>query len=420
MIEFECHGGLIIDEMKLAENFTVKGGSGRIHGFVDLGPFTPEPEKTVACDHSLVILFQPLSGSWHQILGVFASRGNVKAPLLSKIILEATLLAENAGLRVDYVTCGDFPHLVKCIWNGFVKTGYKTPHGHVDVMPIKIAHELDKCATTLKFSGYNDHPTSAQFLTTVNCLAFYNLVKAPHSGNTAGGTLVSLVGPNEVANEVDNLIDAGKLEDASSVLDASTELTDRIYPQQTSDATLVYYLAGYVGRRKRFFGIVRSFKGDEDHPSITQFSQIYRLLLLYTPLKAAVKGNCSGPCDSVLVSLQDSLGSKAKAAAELKATVESKLHKKLECISSFPDENDTQDSSNGTVQDMVVYYLCGYVHRKMEKVTMCKDCLASLTSTPEEYASARTTRNGTHSDEILQRRLPTSSFKKPVFYSQGY
>lgn len=138
----------------------------------------------------------------------------------------------------------------------------------------------------------------------------------------------------------------------------------------------------------RFFGIVRCFKGDEDHPSITQFSQIYRLLSLYTPLKTAIKGNCTGPCDSVLVSFQDSLGSKAKAAAELKNTIESKLHKKLQCIISFPDENDTQDSSNCSVQDMVVYYLCGYVHRKMEKVTTCKDCLASLTSTPEEYAAA--------------------------------
>ncbi|KAL1477602.1 hypothetical protein MTO96_035607, partial [Rhipicephalus appendiculatus] len=97
---------------------------------------------------------------------------------------------------------------------------------------------------------------------------------------------------------------------------------------------------------ERFFGIVRCFKGDEDHPSITQFSQIYRLLSLYTPLKTAIKGNCTDPCDSVLVSFHDSLGSKAKAAAELKATIESKLHKKLQCIISFPDENDTQSSSN--------------------------------------------------------------------------
>lgn len=113
----------------------------------------------------------------------------MKAPLLSKIILEAVVLAENAGLRVDYVTSdgaswncamwhrfgvsgsasaikpsaphptdvkrrlffvSDFPHLVKCIRNGFIKNGYKTPDGHVDVGPIRIAHDLDKCATTLK------------------------------------------------------------------------------------------------------------------------------------------------------------------------------------------------------------------------------------------------------------------------------
>ncbi|KAH9375407.1 hypothetical protein HPB48_010753 [Haemaphysalis longicornis] len=40
-----------------------------------------------------------------QILGVFASRGNVKAAALSKVVLEATLLCEQAGLFVDGVTC---------------------------------------------------------------------------------------------------------------------------------------------------------------------------------------------------------------------------------------------------------------------------------------------------------------------------
>ncbi|KAH8020367.1 hypothetical protein HPB51_001000 [Rhipicephalus microplus] len=43
---------------------------------------------------------------------------------------------------------------------------------------------------------------------------------------------------------------------------------------------------------ERFFGIVRSFHGDDDHPTIIQFSQIYRLLSLFTPLRNAVKGNC--------------------------------------------------------------------------------------------------------------------------------
>lgn len=40
-----------------------------------------------------------------QILGVFASQSNVKADVLSKIVLEATLLCEQAGLHADGVTC---------------------------------------------------------------------------------------------------------------------------------------------------------------------------------------------------------------------------------------------------------------------------------------------------------------------------
>lgn len=68
-----------------------------------------------------------------QILGVFASRSNVKAAVLSKIVLEATLLCEQAGLFVDGVTCdaaswnrsmwklsgirGTFKHIAPCAGN---------------------------------------------------------------------------------------------------------------------------------------------------------------------------------------------------------------------------------------------------------------------------------------------------------------
>ncbi|KAH7978000.1 hypothetical protein HPB49_004134 [Dermacentor silvarum] len=151
------------------------------------------------------------------------------------------------------------------------------------------------------------------------------------------------------------------------ILIASRQTMESLRVTLLSVLDIIEELLAAGGTLYRFLGILRCFKGDEDHPSIPQFSQIYRLLSLYTPLKTAIKG---------------------KAAAELKTTIESKLHKKLQCIISFPDENDTQDSSNCSVQDMVVYYLWGYVHRKMQKVTTCKDCLASLTSTPEEYAAA--------------------------------
>ncbi|KAG0444770.1 hypothetical protein HPB47_013396 [Ixodes persulcatus] len=99
----KCHGGLVIDEMKLSECFSV-GSGGKVEGLVDLGKFTTQSDKHVPCDHGLVIMFQPLTVSWHQILGVFTSKGNVKAVLLSKIIVEAVMLGEQAGLKVDFVT----------------------------------------------------------------------------------------------------------------------------------------------------------------------------------------------------------------------------------------------------------------------------------------------------------------------------
>ncbi|KAH7973684.1 hypothetical protein HPB49_003898 [Dermacentor silvarum] len=69
-----------------------------------------------------------------------------------------------------------------------------------------------------QFCGCNDHPTSAQFLTAVNCLCFYNLIKAPDTGNYAGRTRMSFVGTNELASQVDTIVDSGKLDEASNTL----------------------------------------------------------------------------------------------------------------------------------------------------------------------------------------------------------
>ncbi|KAH9360820.1 hypothetical protein HPB48_022156 [Haemaphysalis longicornis] len=55
------------------------------------------------CEHGLVVLFQPFSGQFQQILGDFDSHSNVKAGVLSKIVLDATLAAEEAGMFVDFV-----------------------------------------------------------------------------------------------------------------------------------------------------------------------------------------------------------------------------------------------------------------------------------------------------------------------------
>lgn len=169
MSEFQCHGGILIDEMKLSENFQVKS-TGQIDGFVDLGPFTPESERQLPCNHGMVIMFAPLVGKWTQILGVFATSSNVNGNLLAKILVEAVVIAEKAGLFVDFISCdgatwnrkmwrqfgigasskkiqcsadhpvdskrrlyfiSDFPHLIKCLRNKYVQQGFNTPEGRV-------------------------------------------------------------------------------------------------------------------------------------------------------------------------------------------------------------------------------------------------------------------------------------------------
>lgn len=56
-----CHGGIVFDEIKLSEN-SVKA-SGKLSGFVDLGPFSEDYDSTVS-DHGFVVMYQPFQGKW--------------------------------------------------------------------------------------------------------------------------------------------------------------------------------------------------------------------------------------------------------------------------------------------------------------------------------------------------------------------
>lgn len=103
MEEYACHGGIIVDEMHLSEHLSVTT-AGHIDGFVDLGNFTSSKDKHTPCDHGMVLIFVPFIGKWTQILAAFATRGNVNGGTLTKIMLEAIILAEKAGLKVDFIT----------------------------------------------------------------------------------------------------------------------------------------------------------------------------------------------------------------------------------------------------------------------------------------------------------------------------
>ncbi|KAG0426598.1 hypothetical protein HPB47_026302 [Ixodes persulcatus] len=163
------HGGILIDEIKLSENFIKVDHNGKVAGFVDLGDFTSSEMSSVPADHGFV-LFQPFKGKWRQVVGVFESRGNVKTAMLAWIIVEAVILAESASLLMDFVTtdaaswnrimwhifeisgtakkvvcktvhptdparhlhfASDFPHLTKNVRNNALQHLFKTPEGEV-------------------------------------------------------------------------------------------------------------------------------------------------------------------------------------------------------------------------------------------------------------------------------------------------
>ncbi|KAL1414246.1 hypothetical protein MTO96_007611 [Rhipicephalus appendiculatus] len=103
MNNFSCHVGLMVDKMKVSEHLSMTTTS-RLEEFVDLGPFTSAEDKHAVCDHGMVIIFVAFVGKWTEILGAFATRGNVEGSLVVKIMVEAVILAEKAGLRVGFIT----------------------------------------------------------------------------------------------------------------------------------------------------------------------------------------------------------------------------------------------------------------------------------------------------------------------------
>lgn len=127
-------GGLIIDEMKLTERFEARN-CGQIGGFVDIGPYTPTNLNSTLCNHGLVIIYQPFVGKWRQILEVFATSNNISGNLLSKLVIEATVLCENSGLFVDSVTC-DAASWNRCMWKRF---GISASSNHINN---KMYHQL--------------------------------------------------------------------------------------------------------------------------------------------------------------------------------------------------------------------------------------------------------------------------------------
>ncbi|XP_039310108.1 uncharacterized protein LOC120358794 isoform X2 [Solenopsis invicta] len=95
------HGLLLIDEISLRESISVNSSNLTYKGLVD---FCEDGKKAKCLDEKatsgLVLMFQPLADKYTQPIAVFASRGPVKGVELAKLVIQAIIFLENAGVLV--------------------------------------------------------------------------------------------------------------------------------------------------------------------------------------------------------------------------------------------------------------------------------------------------------------------------------
>ncbi|KAH8033008.1 hypothetical protein HPB51_004932 [Rhipicephalus microplus] len=330
-------GSLILDEIKLRQAYDFNKSSNKIDGTNQLA------------DHALVLMFVPMFEGWVQPIATFATKGAAPGKILAQLVLEAVIQLHKHGATVIAVVSDgagnnrsmwqqlgvsgsiespchkishpclpegnflhflcDVPHALKCVRNHLLKHKYgQARDNRINFKHYQILYETEK----------KNHLKVVPKLTAAH-VEPSNLLKVSVRFAAQLFSRSTAIGLKMYREEgVEGLEDS-----------VGTEAFTRIF-NDVFDALNAKHPAEGIRKGspqiQRIFGVVRSFHGDDDHPTIVPFSQIYRLLSLFTPVKNAVKGNCSGQADIVLVSLHESLGEKAKAAAEIKRAVEAKLH----------------------------------------------------------------------------------------------
>ncbi|KAH6947068.1 hypothetical protein HPB50_016987 [Hyalomma asiaticum] len=146
-----------------------------------------------------------------------------------------------------------------------------------------------------------------------------------------------------------------------------------------------YVLTGKMNQDvlERFFGIIRQAGGQNDHPTMPTFLQLYNMLSIYSLIKPPKFGNCQtevgqeAPCLTLsdLTSAFKDESHKETKLQELRKKLDGYIGEELEwesiCDHSY---------ASAEVVDCIVYYVSGFVCRKMLKNTKCDACKLGLAS----------------------------------------
>ncbi|KAH6923787.1 hypothetical protein HPB50_006924 [Hyalomma asiaticum] len=180
----------------------------------------------------------------------------------------------------------------------------------------------------LKVPGFADSAGTQEFTLLLNDLFDILNSKIPAAGIRKGSPKIKflerfleMMNQTEAMTNVKLFASRQTMESLRVTLMSVLSLTDFLLGQGVN-----YVLTASLNQDplERFFGLVRSFGGDEDHPTVAKFSQLFRLLSLYTPIKLATKGNCEAGqagTERVLMSTFESLGEKRREALQKKKSL---------------------------------------------------------------------------------------------------
>ncbi|OXU16948.1 hypothetical protein TSAR_015910 [Trichomalopsis sarcophagae] len=140
-------------------------------------------------DHALVVMFQPFKGKWVQTLGYFLSKGSANGTVLYQIMMEAIILAEQAGLKVDAIA-NDGTSWNRSLWDLFGVNEQNVSIEHIVDPQRRLWFFSDfphliKCLRNF-FSKYNKYEK-------IWLVSTYSLVKPQEGSNISGGEIIDML-----------------------------------------------------------------------------------------------------------------------------------------------------------------------------------------------------------------------------------
>lgn len=150
-----------------------------------------------------------------------------------------------------------------------------------------------------------------------------------------------------------------------------------------NECGFTYVLTGKMNQDvlERFFGIIRQAGGQNEHPTMPTFLQLYNMLSVYSLLKPPKFGNCQtelgqeAPC-LTLAELTSAFKDESPGESKLQ-----ELRKRLDgYVSEELEWEAIYDHSYALAEvvDCIVYYVTGFVCRKLLNSTTCETCKLGL------------------------------------------